>query len=68
MANLVLLLVVALCLLQQCVAYRTRRAFREGRLVRRALFKGEAFAHRYRMWQRVYRGILMTGGRNDVDY
>ncbi|HIH9926396.1 hypothetical protein ACNGWS_25695 [Klebsiella pneumoniae] len=33
-----------------------------------ALFKGEAFAHRYRMWQRVYREILMTGGRKDVDY
>ncbi|HGS6020085.1 TPA: hypothetical protein ACMELA_004931 [Klebsiella pneumoniae] len=55
MANLVLLLIVALCLLQQWVAYRTWRAFRESRLVRRALFKGEAFAHRYRMWQRVYR-------------
>ncbi|MBS4522861.1 hypothetical protein [Klebsiella pneumoniae] len=39
MANLVLLLIVALCLLQQWVAYRTWRAFRESRLVRRALFK-----------------------------
>ncbi|HIE9435435.1 hypothetical protein [Klebsiella pneumoniae] len=68
MANLVLLLIVALCLLQQWVAYRTWRAFRESRLVRRALFKGEAFAHRYLMWQRLYREILMTGGRKDVDY
>lgn len=68
MANLVLLFIVALCLPQQWVAYRTRRAFREGRLVRRALFKGEAFAHRYRIWQWVYREILMTGGRKDVDY
>ncbi|WP_185954934.1 hypothetical protein [Klebsiella pneumoniae] len=39
MANLVLLLIVALCLLQQWVAYRTWRAFRESRLVRRVLFK-----------------------------
>jgi hypothetical protein len=68
MASLVLLLIVALFLFQQWCAYRYLSSIREASRVRRVFFRAEAFAHNYRMWQRVYREILMTGGRKDVDY
>ncbi|WP_076556285.1 hypothetical protein [Klebsiella pneumoniae] len=68
MANLVLLLIVALCLLQQWVAYRTWRAFRKA-----GWYAAPCLRERLSLTATVcgsgYIGeILMTGGRKDVDY
>lgn len=67
MGSLALLVVVVLFIFQQWFDYRTRLSLREGSRVRRALFRGEAFAHNYRMWQRVYRELRMNGDRKNVD-
>lgn len=68
MGSFALLVVVVLFIFQQWFDYRTRLSLREGSRVRRALFRGEAFAHNYRMWQRVYRELRMNGDRKNVDY
>ncbi|EBK3072107.1 hypothetical protein CA468_20125 [Salmonella enterica] len=67
MGSLALLVVVVLFIFQQWFDYRTRLSLWEGSRVRRALFRGEAFAHNYRMWQRVYRELRMNGDRKNVD-
>lgn len=67
MGSLALLVVVVLFIFQQWFDCRTRLSLREGSRVRRALFRGEAFAHNYRMWQRVYREIRMNGELKNVD-
>lgn len=57
-----LVALVVLFVFQEWFAYRTRLSLREGRMIRRALFRGEAFAHKYRTWKFVYREILDIGG------
>lgn len=58
---LLLLAVIALFVFQEWFAYRTRLSLREGSRIRRALFRGEVFAHKYRTWKQVYREILEIG-------
>lgn len=56
-----LVLLLMLCGFQQWRFHRDMKSYREGARIRRALFRGEAFAHNYRMWKRVYREILDIG-------
>lgn len=72
MGNLIALLtltvVVGLFIFQEWFAYRTRLHLEEGRRIRGALLRGEALAHRYRTWKRVYREILVNWKGKNVDY
>ena len=65
---MLVLALVVLFIFQEWFAYRTRLSLREGSRIRHALFRGEAFAHSYRMWKRVYREILVNRKGKNVDY
>lgn len=67
MVLLTLIAVVGLLIFQEWFAHRTRLHLEEGRRIRAALLRGEAFAHRYRTWKWVYREILDIGARKNVD-
>lgn len=59
---------IVLHIFQQWHAHQTEKYLREGARVRRVLFRGEAFAHKYRMWQLFYRETVITEERINVDY
>lgn len=63
MVLLTIIAVVGLLIFQEWFACRTRLRLEEGRRIRAALLRGEALAHRYCTWKRVYREILDIGRR-----